>query len=193
MGPPGQAPRGVWGSRGVAPGAELLPRPKLMAQLGDTLLFLQEERLGEVGRRGSEAGTLREERGGGGGGGLEARMDSRHENEASGKTEESPRAKRGQQVKKRHQKRGGPGRESGPCAQIVPTPLTPHRRKRPRTSAMIFSSSRFSFSRSRDFSSSLLLVDEPVFIVSCASDCHSPRVISRRIWGRRVARETVSD
>lgn len=49
MGPPGQAPRGVWGRRGVAPGAQLLPRPKLMAQLGDSLLFLQEERSGEVG------------------------------------------------------------------------------------------------------------------------------------------------
>lgn len=34
------------------------------------------------------------------------------------------------------------------------------------TSAMIFSSSRFSFSSSRDFSSSLLLVDDPVFMVS---------------------------
>lgn len=53
----------------------------------------------------------------------------------------------------------------------------------PHTSAMIFSNSRFSFSNSRDFSSSLLLVDDPVFMVSCASDCHSPRVISLRIWG----------
>lgn len=49
---------------------------------------------------------------------------------------------------------------------------------------MIFSSSRFSFSNSRDFSSSLLLVDDPVFMVSCASDCHSPLVISLRIWGQ---------
>ena len=55
----------------------------------------------------------------------------------------------------------------------------------PPTSAMIFSSSRFSFSNSRDFSSSLLLVDDPVFMVSCASDCHSPRVINLRIWGPR--------
>lgn len=56
----------------------------------------------------------------------------------------------------------------------------------PHTSAMIFSSSRFSFSNSRDFSSSLLLVEDPVFMVSCASDCHSPRVISLRIWGWRL-------
>ena len=56
----------------------------------------------------------------------------------------------------------------------------------PPTSAMIFSSSRFSFSNSLDFSSSLLLVEDPVFMVSCASDCHSPRVISLRIWEREL-------
>ncbi|PKU28231.1 hypothetical protein llap_21466 [Limosa lapponica baueri] len=49
---------------------------------------------------------------------------------------------------------------------------------------MIFSSSRFSFSKRRDFSSSLLLVEEPVFMVSCCSDCHSPRVMRRRICNR---------
>lgn len=63
---------------------------------------------------------------------------------------------------------------------------------------MIFSSSRFSFSNSRDFSSSLLLVDDPVFMVSCASDCHSPRVISLRICGEHLghgmpSRDCVSD
>lgn len=61
--------------------------------------------------------------------------------------------------------------------------VSPH--SPPPTSAMIFSSSRFSFSNSRDFSSSLLLVEDPVFMVSCASDCHSPRVINLRIWGPR--------
>lgn len=51
-----------------------------------------------------------------------------------------------------------------------------------RTSWMIFCSSLFSLSSWRDFSSSLLFVDEPVFMVSCWSDCHSPRVISLRIY-----------
>lgn len=73
--------------------------------------------------------------------------------------------------------------------RFVPVPLTPQRPQCLHTSAMIFSSSRFSFSSSRDFSSSLLFVDEPVFMVSCASDCHSPRVISLRIWGPRTAHE----
>ena len=50
------------------------------------------------------------------------------------------------------------------------------------TSWMIFCSSLFSLSSCLDFSSSLLLVDEPVFMVSWASDCHSPRVIRRRIY-----------
>lgn len=50
------------------------------------------------------------------------------------------------------------------------------------TSWMIFCSSLFSRSSCLDFSSSLLLVDEPVFRVSCCSDCHSPRVMRRRIW-----------
>lgn len=109
-----------------------------------------------------------------------------------GQQERSRRAKeqRGQQVKKRDQGNeewgAGEGREV-PVHRFVPIPLTPHRPRRPHTSAMIFSNSRFSFSNSRDFSSSLLLVDEPVFMVSCASDCHSPRVISLRIWGRRFA------
>ena len=50
------------------------------------------------------------------------------------------------------------------------------------TSWMIFCSSLFSLSSCLDFSSSLLLVDEPVFMVSWASDCHSPRVTRRRIY-----------
>lgn len=50
------------------------------------------------------------------------------------------------------------------------------------TSWMIFCSSLFSRSSCLDFSSSLLLVEEPVFSVSCCSDCHSPRVMRRRIW-----------
>ncbi|MEQ2191603.1 hypothetical protein XENOCAPTIV_030858 [Xenoophorus captivus] len=49
------------------------------------------------------------------------------------------------------------------------------------TSWMIFCSSLFSRSSCLDFSSSLLLVDDPVFRVSCCSDCHSPRVMRRRI------------
>ena len=53
------------------------------------------------------------------------------------------------------------------------------------TSWMIFCSSLFSLSSCLDFSSSLLLVDEPVFMVSWVSDCHSPRVISLRIYSRQ--------
>ncbi len=54
-------------------------------------------------------------------------------------------------------------------------------RKGARASWMIFWSSLFSRSSCLDFSSSLLLVDEPVFSVSCCSVCTPPRVTKRRI------------
>ncbi len=64
------------------------------------------------------------------------------------------------------------------------------RKRRWHTSWMIFCSSLFSLSSWRDFSSSLLFVDEPVFMVSCWSDCHSPRVISLRICTKKQTHHT---
>ena len=59
-GPPGQAPRGVWGCRRVTPGSELLPRLELMAQFRDALLFLEEENNRASGREEIRKGWRRE-------------------------------------------------------------------------------------------------------------------------------------
>lgn len=68
-GAPGQAPRGVWGCRRVAPGAQLLPRLELMAQFRDALLFLKEENNWASGREEVRSGWEEGKRGGETGGG----------------------------------------------------------------------------------------------------------------------------